>query len=553
VAAIGARTAVVVADDLDLEGALADWRSFRRRRRVAEVHWIDALYRAYLTALVAGALFLVAASLAGDGPAEIGSVADASAVVGVVAAGIVFLGLRSGSRGGPLALDAADVRHVLGSPVDRREAFRDPALHQLRFLLFAAAVAGAAAGNLADRRLDGNAAAWLACGALAAATSAALAHGLACCVAGTRLRPSVITALAVALVAWSVADATGALAWGPASTIGAVALWPLQWDPVGLVPIVLAPIAVLVGLQLVGGTSIERLERRSRLVGQIRFAATLQDLRTVIVLRRQLTQERARTTPWVRPPLPTRRLPVVVRDTRSVLRWPVSRLVRLGVLAVIAGLAARAAFDGTSTMIVVAGIALFLGGLDAAEPLGQEVDHPSRRDAVPLPAGSIYVRHLPVVVAVSLGLATLAAVVAVVSDPVDGAWPVALACIVPAALGAASGAVVNVLMGAPDPVGAAAGAWAMAPPEAAGMRLLFRLVWPPALATFGVLPVLIAKAALEDGRPPAEAALAGVLPGISIAVLVGGWMRYRQDIRAWWAAQVGQAFPQTRPPTVADG
>ena len=34
--------------------------------------------------------------------------------------------------------------------------------------------------------------------------------------------------------------------------------------------------------------SPEAAERRSSLVGQIRFAATLQDVRTVIVLRRQL-------------------------------------------------------------------------------------------------------------------------------------------------------------------------------------------------------------------------------------------------------------------------
>jgi hypothetical protein len=547
VVSIGARDEVIVGDELDLEGTLSDWRSFRRRRRVAEVHWIDALYRAYLTALVAGVLFLLAASLAGDGPATIGSISHADAAVGVVAAGIVFVGLRSGSRGGPLALEAADVRHVLLSPVDRREALRDPAVHQLRFLLFAGAVAGAAAGNLADRRLEGNAAEWLVCGALAAASTVALAHGLACCVAGSRLRPAVVTVLATALVAWSIADAAGELPWGPASAVGAIALWPIRWDPVGLVALVVAVLAAVAGLWLVSGTSLERLERRSRLVGQIRFAATLQDLRTVIVLRRQLTQERSRTRPWLRPPLPARRLPVVVRDVRSVLRWPAVRIARLGVVAVIAGLAARSAYDGTSAMVVVAGVALFVGGLDAAEPLGQEVDHPSRRDAVPVPPGWLYLRHLPMVVVVSVGLAAAAAVVAVLSDPTDGAWPVGLACVIPAALGAASGAAVNVLMGAPDPAGSASGAWAIAPPEAAGMRLLFRLVWPPALATFGVLPVLVARAAAEAGRPPAEAALSGIGPGIGVFLLVAAWARYRQDVARWWATQMEQAMPSKRP------
>jgi hypothetical protein len=307
------------------------------------------------------------------------------------------------------------------------------------------------------------------------------------------------------------------------------------------------------GLGLIGGTSIERLERRSRLVGQIRFAATLQDLRTVVVLRRQLTQERARTAPWARPPLPASRLPVVVRDVRSLLRWPSARVLRLLVVAVVAGWAARAAYEGTSAMVVLAGLALFVGGLDAAEPLGQEVDHPTRRDAVPAPVGWVYVRHLPVVAVVGLGLAAAAAAVAVAVDPVEGAWAVAAACVVPAGLGAAAGAAVNVLMGAPDPAGGASGAWAVAPPEAAGMRLLFRLVWPPAIAVGCTLPVLLARGAAEAGRPPAEAALQGVLPAVGLAVLVAAWARYRQDVARWWAAQLERTFPSGTPGRAAGG
>jgi hypothetical protein len=244
---------------------------------------------------------------------------------------------------------------------------------------------------------------------------------------------------------------------------------------------------------------------------------------------------------------------VLVRDVRSLLRWPTSRLIRLALVAVAAGAAARAAFDGTSPMIVLAGIALFIGGLDAAEPLGQEIDHPTRRDSVPVPVGRIYVWHLPMVVVVCLGLAAAAAAVAVLIDPVPGAWPVAAACVVPAGLAAACGAVVNVLMGAPDPAGGASGAWAVAPPEAAGMRMLFRLVWPPALATVGLLPVLLAREAVLDGRPAVEAAMNGVSPGLSIMVLVAGWARYRQDISRWWSAQMQQAFPNPAARSTSDG
>lgn len=458
----------------------------------------------------------------------------------------MLVGLRSGSRGGPLALEAAEARLVLGAPVPRSVALRSPALHQARFLLFVSALVGAAAGDLAGRRLGGNRAEWIGCGALALAASTSGGFGIACIASGRRLRPAVATAAGTLLVVWALADAVNG-AWSPFRLVGTVALWPLGWDPVGLAAPVVALVLFVAGIALLGGVSVERLERRSRLVGQIRFAATLQDLRTVIVLRRQLTQERARTRPWLRPrlALASPRFPVLVRDVRSTLRWPAARLVRLGVVAVVAGVSARLAFDGTTPMLVVAGFALFVGALDLAEPLGQEVDHPSRRDAVPVPVGTVYAGHVPLTAVLCVGLAAVAMVVAVLVDPVAGSWAVGLACLLPAGLGAAAAGVVSILMGAPDPASAAGGAWSMAPPEAAGMRLAFRLVWPPALATGGLWPVLLARDALAEGGSgsPATAAL-GVLPLVLVVFgLVVAWSRFRSDISQWWAAQIGQAQP----------
>ena len=52
--ATGAASAVELDDDADLEGTHADWTRWRRRQRLAEVHWVDALYQAYLAALLVG-------------------------------------------------------------------------------------------------------------------------------------------------------------------------------------------------------------------------------------------------------------------------------------------------------------------------------------------------------------------------------------------------------------------------------------------------------------------------------------------------------------------
>jgi len=548
----GATAAVDLHHDADLEGALADWRRYRARKRLADVHWVDALYQAYLAAILAGAVVLGSASLVGDEPvrATDALAADGEALLGLLVAVLVGIGLRSGSRGGPLAVDRPDVRHVLLAPVDRVTALRGPALRQLRFLAFAAAVAGATGGHLADRRIEaGNGVAWTLAGALAAVAAVALAHGAACTTAGLRVPAWAATGLAVGLVGLSVADVAGRVPWSPAAAVGGIALWPLRFRPVEAVGLATAAAAVLLGLVLVGGTSLEQLERRSRLVGQLRFAATLQDLRTVVVLRRQLAQERPRTSPWLRPPLPRRRVPVLVRDVRALLRWPIGRVVRLGLLAVVAGVCARSAYEGTSPLIVGAGLALFLAGLDTAEPLGQELDHPTLRDSLPVPAGSVHARHLPAVVVVSLGVALVAAVAAVLVDPVPGAWPVALACVPAAGLGAASGAVVNLVMGAVSPAGTASSAWNLAPPEAAGVRLVYRTAWPPALSVGGAAAVLAAREAIADGGSGPGAALLVGAGLVVVTGLVAVWLRFRDDAKAWWAEQVQAA----RPPATGEG
>jgi hypothetical protein len=243
----------------------------------------------------------------------------------------------------------------------------------------------------------------------------------------------------------------------------------------------------------------------------------------------------------LRPPLPRRAAPVFVRDLRSLLRWPIGRVVRLLVLAAVAGIAARSAFDGTTPLIIVAGLALFIAGLDAAEPLGQDLDHPTRRDTVPVPSGSIHVRHFPAIIVVSMLVAAVAAVVAVVVDPTPGAWSVALACIPAAGLGAASSAIVNMLMGATSPAGTASSAWNLAPPEAAGVRLVYRTAWPPAIATLGASAAIAAREVMADGGSGVQAALSAGAAMAGVTALVAGWARYRDAAKVWWSAQVDMA------------
>jgi hypothetical protein len=198
----------------------------------------------------------------------------------------------------------------------------------------------------------------------------------------------------------------------------------------------------------------------------------------------------------------------------------------VAVLGAVAGLCAYGSWRGTTPLIIVAGIALFIAGLDAIEPLAQEVDHPDRAQGVPVERGEMYVRHLavPVVVMAIAGLIGLGA--AAVFDPEPGLFLVGAITIVPVALAAASAAAFAVVLGAPK-VGSGL---TMSFPEAATIGLILRQAFPPFLAALGVAPVIAAREAIQQhGDPIAVAALA-TLPAIFIAGCVIAFLRTRKSV-----------------------
>lgn len=521
---------------------LEDLRRARRRRRIKDIHWVDALYHVYLAALFGTIAVALATGAVGDTALTPGQVDDVTArgpaAIGLLAAVAVGVGLRSGSRGGPLAVEAGDVRYVLLAPVDRGRALRGPALRQVRTGLFVAVLVGAALGRLADPRFPEPAPAWIASGAAAAAVLVALSLGAALLASGRRLPRVAANAVAGILVLWSALDVAGVEVGGtavpasPGRAVGWLALAPLDLHVAAALSVVAAVVLVALGLVGLAGISLEAAERRTALVGQLRFAATLQDVRTVLVLRRQLAADEPRDRPWVGRRHHSRRVGWR-RSWDGLLRFPATRLLRMLLMATIAGLALRGAWGGTAPLVVVSGLAFWIAGLDAVEPLAQEVDHPSRRTLYPDPEGDLYVRLLaaPAVVAVLLGLG--AGAVAVV--PGAGQVPLVAGLVagVVTALTGMAGAVVNTVSGAPSQ-GEAGQELTMIAPEVAGTKTVLRTALPLVVAVVGALPLLIVDANDRAGRPLAQGALqAWVAVGVVVA-LVGGWVHQREAIRAWW-------------------
>src|SRR4051812_32253109 len=99
--------AVATTADPALE-ALFDLRRARRRHRAADVDVFEALYRAYLTAILLALGLLLLSGVTGDTRLDaegVQRVVDhGPAVVGLGAALVVAIGLRSGGRGGPLVI-----------------------------------------------------------------------------------------------------------------------------------------------------------------------------------------------------------------------------------------------------------------------------------------------------------------------------------------------------------------------------------------------------------------------------------------------------------------
>lgn len=527
--------------------ALVEMRRARRRKRIADIHWVDAMYQVYITAIVGTVGLVLLSGAAGGTALDAAGLQDllrrGPAVLGLIPAFVFMAGLRSGSRGGPLALEQPDVRHVLMSAVPRSYALRGPAFRQLRSFVFIGVVVGGAAGLFARHRLGANVVELIACGAGFGLATVLLGAGGALVAAGQRLWRWLATLIGLIIVAWSIADVAGRAPTAPMTLLGRMPLWPLHFDWTAIIPAVVGVILAIWGLLGIAGLSIELAERRTKLVGQLRFAVTLQDLRTVLVLRRQLAQELPREDPWLgsghyrRPP----RFLVFSRGLRSILRFPASRLVRLVILAVIVGFAARGTWDGTLPLVALAGLAVWVAGLDAIEPLAQETDHPSRSEGFPCDIGELLSRHLVAPTLVMFAVSVLAGAVFVLAGPSVDAVTMAAIALIPMTLAGVAGAVVSALMGAPttnDEISA------MLPPEFAGMKNVIRAAWPPVISIIGTLAFLAAFASTNAGSSPWNAAAIAAIGGTLVALCVAIWVRYREDIHAWWSESMKEAQQQ---------
>lgn len=519
------------------------------RRRLGDTEWFDVAYRAYLFALVG----LIATVFVSD--AIRGQLADelapevlidrGPAILGVIAAAAVAAGVRSGADGGPVAVEAADVRHLLLAPVARSSVLRAPTLQRMRSAAFAGALIGGAIGQFVAIEQPGSRAAWAGAGALAGAAIGAAFIAVAVLAHTLSLSRPVATAVAGTLLAWQIG--AGYLSWvdadqrlpGPFDTIGGVALWGVEASVVDALGLVV--IAVFAGAALVrcGALRIEALVRRADLVSQLRFAATTQDLRTVVLLRRQLRSETMRQRPWGgigrRPPATSPAVAVWQRGVRSMRRFPLARLARIAGLAAAGGVAAAIAYATAPIAVLITVAAAFVIGMEALEPLAQEVDHPDLTDRLGVEPSWLYSHHLVAPTGMIVLASIVGAIAAAIAEP--GLALGAFVLAVPTAIAGAVGPLVATVADAARPAAIRSTTLTAAPrgenellmpPEFAGFSTAMRTLLPVALSAAAAVPVLVMRA--DPGSATAGRVAAGCALYAAGAVV---WVRRRD---AWGLA-----------------
>jgi hypothetical protein len=543
--------------EIDMAGALRDLRRTRQSRRLGDAEWFDVAYRVYLFALV-GLTGVVLASdaidgVVGDGIKTSDLLARGPSIIGLIVVVAFGLGLRSGADGGPVAIEVADIRHVLLSPIDRRRALMRPVGQRIRSVTFSFGMATAVLGQFVAREVEGSRAAWAAACALFGAvtgavfvTSAVISHVI-------RLPRWAATGVGAIGLAWQGAAAwinwngpsSSPLRFGPADLGGDLALWGIRQQGIDLVAIAITLVAIVLSLAICGGLRIEPLARRGSLVTQLRFAATVQDLRTVVMLRRQLRAETLRSTPWggsSRTPIGERRgsrgsvrSMIWRRGFRSLRRLPASRLARIVSLAIAGGVCAS--FAASSSLLFFLGTlaALFLLGMEAIEPLSQEIDRPDITDGLPIERGQLFAHHLVAPAALLAAAALLGATAASILEPSQAVAAFAIA--VPATLAGAIGPVVAAVLDAPTPIAVADTnimgtprdtEQSFVPPEFAGFSNAFSTFMPVILTSLGLLPIVAMRA-----DPSASTA---VRAAIGVVLVLGLLVRWVQRRDRWGTA-----------------
>ena len=208
-----------------------------------------------------------------------------------------------------------------------------------------------------------------------------------------------------------------------------------------------------------------------------------------------------------------------MRDWRSFLRWPLVRVARVCVLGAVAGLSLLGAWRGTTPLVLVASLAVMVAAFDAVEPIGQEVDHPTRLALLPVGAREVIRRHLLAPAVLMAGVLVIAVGAAIAAGAPADLVGVLVVMVLPTAVLSLCCAALSVTN---DPF-----AYVLAP--AIGY---LQTGVPVALLIIGVSgPVILARAAARHGTSAVAASVPSELVVLLICWGLNSWLGHRIESR----------------------
>ncbi len=502
--------------------AVRDLERARRDARRAHIDIWESIYQAYVAGFAIAAAAAAVASVLPEDQVSAGQLETmtkyAPAAIGLLVALAIAVGLRSGSRGGPLVFDPPTVHYLFQSPVDRGFLTRRTALNQLRSAITWGIGGGLAIGLGASAALPGGVF-WLGLGfGIVGVVTALALFGSALLASGRRLNLAMATIVGLLVIAWSVADLVTGAVTSPFSMIGQLGMLQETARSTSLIGIIIVLVLLLLAFGSAASVSLEAALRRSGLVSQIRFALTMQDLRTVVVLRRRLTGHTHRKRTWLPVPRATgNRLPALRRTFYGLLHSPASTLVRAGTLGIGAGVTLGLAVQWAAPMALLTGLLLFVAAYDFIESLAQEIDKPTLWANKPVLPGDLVVRLTLAGAACMAPVAVIAIISAIIVGG-TGIAAIALLALPATTAGAAVGAAVSTVLGAPTFTATTMES------EMFALTTVPRILAPPAIAVIPMLPVV--GGLVTDAPAGATGSNSLFLMGVSCGLALL-WLRSR--------------------------
>ena len=516
----------------DERAVLRELSRARRSHFIEHHDLLTVIVKGYFAAIVAAIVLDIASNSSKFLTLSRGGVAflvgHGGQWAGALVALALFVGVMSGTRGGPVAIHRGELRLLLLAPINREKFLSRKAIRALEHFAFVGIATGIAAG-IAVHSIAQKSALLPVFSLAIFGLILALAYGAGATGAlGLHLNKVSGYLIGALLLGLEVVSIYLSLSSNPFAISGTVAiLWLVKSSSWPVVLFIWAALAA-VGSQIAGRADAERVERHSELVSRLRFALSSRDVRSVILLSRALAEDgyRARSSSirlWSLNSNPSSS--GYLRSASNLAHWSPRRYLRLTLLLGASTWLIAKGWAGAPALYLFAIPLVFAYGLEFSDTLAVIEEKPDLFANYAVDDGWLLTRVLVVPMVVSVAVSLLSAVIVA---QVVGGIPILVLLSVSFSLAISSvigGAVAAVRSGSPPGIGS------ILSPETQAFGFFVELI-PIFVANAWLLPAVNSRIAFLAHRPPEADAMSGAFFSLVIPLAAWAWIRAHKVLKA---------------------